>query len=36
MICKILGVFVNTMAAAGKYSLLIRSNFDAVNSDGII
>ena len=34
--CKILGLFVNTLTADDKYSLANRDNSNAIDSDAII
>ena len=34
--CKILGLFVNTLSADDKYSLVNRDNFNAIDSDAIV
>ena len=34
--CKILGLFVNTLTADHKYSLVNRDNSNAIDSDAII
>ena len=36
MICKILGLFVNTMTAADKNAVLNLDNFNAIKSDAIM
>ena len=34
--CKILGLFVNTLTADDKCSLVNRDNFNAIDSDAIV